>query len=62
VYNAAKKFTMATYKSALLTLKYNGLVHADMFRTPDIARTDNLKIKRQINFCGNLPIELITLM
>ena len=49
-----KKFTMITYKSTLLTLKYSGSVHAEMFRMPGIVRTDSLKGKWQIN----LPIEL----
>jgi len=49
-----KKFTMITYKSTLLTLKYSGSVHAEMFRMSGIVRTDSLKGKRQIN----LPIEL----
>ena len=57
-----KKFTMMndewTYKSTLLTLKYSGSVHAEMFRMPGIVRTDSLKGKRQINFRENLPIEL----
>lgn len=32
-----------TYKSALLTLKYNGLVYADIFRMLGTECIDNLK-------------------
>jgi len=42
---AANLFIIVTYKSASLTLKYNGLVYADIFRVLDIVCTDNLKKK-----------------